>query len=365
MQGIAQFAKVAATNPVEFADLNTNPDALKKGGLWLVVADFEGRIRCWRFAQRLSTLPMTGPDEPAWQGPKPKQWSSSLSRNQYEGAVTAVRDYVRAGTVYQANICRVLSAPLPVPGQAQALARVLSAGNPAPHEGFAHIVTGDPKTSGWLASASPESFLSVWQDRDGTAHVSSAPIKGTAPTGGELLAKDETENVMITDLVRNDLQRVCAPGTVEVTSLLEQRDLPGLVHLVSTVTGRLRVNPRTAPTEWAQLLALTLPAASISGAPKSSALRIIGELEPGPRGPYCGAIGWIDVDAGTCDLAVGIRTFWWQDQGPYGPARLHFGTGAGITWGSDPTAEWFETELKANRLIALASNTLVPEKETA
>src|SRR5699024_8799342 len=128
---------------------------------------------------------------------------------------------------------------------------------------------------------------------------------------------------------------------------------PGLVHLVSRVTGTLR-RP-TDPQGWAGLLAATLPPGSVSGAPKSSALRLIAALEPAARGPYCGAVGWVDADAGRAELAVGIRTFWWTPPAGSDHGLLHFGTGAGITWGSDPQAEWRETELKAARLVSLAS----------
>src|SRR5690606_19740232 len=112
-----------------------------------------------------------------------------------------------------------------------------------------------------------------------------------------------------TDLVRNDLQRVCEPGTVEVTDLLAVEAHPGLVHLVSTVAGRLLPGLDDPAWRWPALLGATFPPASVSGAPKSSALRIIAGLEPVPRGPYCGAIGWVDGDEAV--LAVGIRTFWW------------------------------------------------------
>lgn len=128
-------------------------------------------------------------------------------------------------------------------------------------------------------------------------------------------------------------------------------DHPGLTHLVSTVTGDLR-----PAVQWPEVLAATFPPGSVSGAPKSSALAAIADLEPEPRGPYCGAIGWIDVDRGTAELAVGIRTFWSVRVGPR--RVLRFGTGAGITWGSDPHQEWAETELKAARLTALASGRL-------
>ncbi len=105
---------------------------------------------------------------------------------------------------------------------------------------------------------------------------------------------------------------------------------------------------------WSRVLEATFPPGSVSGAPKSSALRLIAELEPTARGPYCGAVGWVDGDAGRAELAVGIRTFWWEDGHDGGVLR--FGTGAGITWGSDPEREWDETELKADRLVGLASS---------
>ncbi|MGH9252506.1 MAG: chorismate-binding protein, partial [Acidimicrobiales bacterium] len=119
---------------------------------------------------------------------------------------------------------------------------------------------------------------------------------------------------------------------------------PGLVHLVSTVTGRLEPGHG-----WRDLVEATFPPGSVTGAPKSTAVTTIADLEPIPRGPYCGAVGWVDADTGEGELAVGIRTFW-VDEG-----WLRFGTGAGITWGSDPGKEWTETELKAGRLIGLAS----------
>jgi len=158
--------------------------------------------------------------------------------------------------------------------------------------------------------------------------------------------KDHAENVMIVDMARNDLGRVAVTGSVRVSELCRVEAYPGLVQLVSTVTARLRPG-----TTWPELFAATFPPASVSGAPKSSALRVISELEPLPRGPYCGAIGYVDNRGRQppAALAVGIRTFWLDGD------ELRFGTGAGITWGSQPEAEWAETELKAERLIALAS----------
>ena len=188
--------------------------------------------------------------------------------------------------------------------------------------------------------------------RDG--RLVTRPIKGTAPTPELMLPKDHAENVMIVDLMRNDLSGVCEPGSVSVDELCVIEAHPGLVHLVSTVSGRERAGAR-----WPDIFDATFPPGSVSGAPKSSALTTIGDLEPTPRGPYCGAIGWVDGDTGTAELAVGIRTFW-ADRDAQGVRRLSFGTGAGITWHSDPAGEWRETELKAARLIGLAAGTVTP-----
>ncbi len=284
-------------------------------------------------------------------GPAPDAWRTSLGGGAYRDAVRAVRAEIRAGEVYQVNVCRVLEAPLGAGAgdepDAQALADVLGTGNPAPYGGYVHVPAGCGMDPVWVVTASPELFLSL---RDGV--LTSGPIKGTAARAGGLTAKDRAENVMITDLVRNDLQRVCLPGSVEVMDLLAEEEHPGLVHLVSRVAGRLRPG-----IGWADVLAATFPPASVSGAPKSSALRAIRRLEPVPRGPYCGAVGWVDPARGRAELAVGIRTFWWSG------GVLRFGTGAGITWGSDPDHEWAETELKARRLVALASSGRTDEED--
>ncbi len=364
----ARFAGRVATDVVECVDIARTPERLD-AGLWFVVVDFEadlgggttgrpGRARAWRFATVGETpsdahTPSYGRRAP-WRGPAPDAWTTTLDEAAYQAAVERVRDGVRAGGVYQANICRVMAAPLPVPDadtepDACALAQELAAGNPAPHAVAIHVPRGTRGPDGegvdavWVVSASPELYLA----RDG-AVLESGPIKGTAPAPSGLSDKDRAENVMIVDLVRNDLHQVCRPDTVDVTHLLAVEQHPGLVHLVSRVRGELR-NP-DAPGAWRDILSATFPPASVSGAPKSSALRLISDLEPTARGPYCGAIGWIDGDARRAELAVGIRTFWWDD------GTLRFGTGAGITWGSAPAAEWHETELKAARLVRLASN---------
>ena len=358
--GWARFAGRVATGVVECVDLATEAERLTGGGTWFVVVEFEafgrgGRARAWRFAEVSDEA--AGPQSGLpWRGPLPDQWGSTMDRAAYESAVERVRQHVREGDVYQVNVCRVLEAPLPatstpagdVEPDAAALAARLAVGNPAPHAAAIHVPTDSGVEPVWVVSASPELFLSLDAGERGP-ELASGPIKGTARTPEGLTDKDRAENVMITDLVRNDLQQVCRPGTVAVTGLLAVEHHPGLVHLVSRVSGELADDVATAPDSWRRVLAATFPPGSVSGAPKSSALRLIDELEPTPRGPYCGAVGWVDADAGRAELAVGIRTFWWAD------GVLRFGTGAGITWGSDPAAEWRETELKAERLVGLAS----------
>jgi para-aminobenzoate synthetase component 1 len=190
-----------------------------------------------------------------------------------------------------------------------------------------------------IASASPELFLS----RDGST-VKSSPIKGTQPSNAKNFGiKDQAENVMIVDLMRNDLGRICKSGTVEVPRLLSSEEHPGLQHLVSDVQGELLNG-----ISWAEILTALSPPGSVSGAPKSSATQVISQSEI-PRGPYCGALGWIEGDHAV--LSVAIRTFW-KD------THLNFGTGAGITWSSDARAEWEETQLKARRLISIAGGEL-------
>jgi para-aminobenzoate synthetase component 1 len=248
--------------------------------------------------------------------------------------VRVIRESIAAGDVYQVNLCRVLDAPLPPGADVAALGAALAEGNPAPYSAVVRL----PGSDVHVASASPERFLR----RRGDV-VESKPIKGTAATPDGFLAKDRAENVMIVDLVRNDLGRVCEWGSVEVPALCAVEHHPGLVHLVSTVTGRLR--PQVT---WGDVIAATFPPGSVTGAPKLAALDHIARLEPVRRGVYCGAVGWVDADRCQGELNVAIRTFWVED------GRLHFGTGGGITWGSTPVGEWDETELKARRLLAVA-----------
>jgi para-aminobenzoate synthetase component 1 len=333
---LAYFEGQLAT---ELCDVTSDLSALDAGGWWALVAPYDGSPVAARFARvRTASLPSG-----RWSGPAVTSWRSSMTRNDYVAAVGYLRQQIAAGTVYQANICRVLRADLPDPSRSDAvgLAQLLNVGNPAPYAGVVSLPGGChpqvPPGGLEVVTASPELFLR----RIGQV-VESGPIKGTGRTAADLTVKDRAENVMIVDLVRNDLGAVCEPGSVTVPSLLELQTHPGLVHLVSTVRGRLRDG-----VGWSQLLAATFPPGSVTGAPKSSAIRLINQLEPGQRGPYCGAIGWASDAAAT--LAVGIRTFWREG------SELCFGTGAGITWDSDPQREWDETELKAETLLSVAA----------
>jgi para-aminobenzoate synthetase component I len=316
----------------DLLDVTHDLSALDGSGFWAVVVPFEGAAVCARFGRVRPARQWPGRP---WVGVPTDGWVSSLDRTGFEAGVEAIRDSIAAGDVYQVNLTRRLSAPLPADAELPALGAALAIGNPAPFSAVVHL----PGHGIDVASASPERFLA----RQGR-RVWSSPIKGTAPQAEALAAKDRAENVMIVDLVRNDLGRVCEFGSVRVPSLLTVEEHPGLVHLVSTVEGTL------APgAGWPELIEATFPPGSVTGAPKLAALDAIARLEPVPRGIYCGAVGWVDADRGEGVLNVAIRTFWAEE------GQLHFGTGGGITWDSTPSGEWAETELKARRLLHVAS----------
>lgn len=322
------YACVGGEWATDLREITHDPAALERGGRWVVVMPYDAQPTFLRFAN-------WGTDAPhldAWDPTAVAEWNSSLDRGAYVAAVETIRGAIARGDVYQANVCRILTAAtLNPPSSVGDLMLRLQRGNPAP---YASCVVAEGLA---IASASPELFLA----RAG-ATIRSSPIKGTATEPDRLLEKDRAENTMIVDLVRNDLGRVCSVGTVEVPAFLRVETHPGLVHLVSTVEGQLRPD-----VTWAEVFDATFPAGSITGAPKLSAMDLIAAVESAPRSVYCGAIGWIEGDR--AELAVAIRTFWLEN------GRLHFGTGAGITWQSESAAEWEETELKASRLIALAS----------
>lgn len=267
---------------------------------------------------------------------------SGLSRAAYEAGVDAVREAIARGEIYQANLTRRLETAFR--GDPWPLYRRLRTGDPALFAAYLDLgpspATGVPRA---IVSASPEPFLSLTSN----GLVASDPIKGTRPRGRdrdadrrlarELLTsdKDRAENVMIVDVLRNDLGRVCAPGTVRVPRLCRLEQTAAVQHLVSTVTGRLGPG-----LDAFDLLAAAFPGGSITGAPKIRAMQILERLEPVRRGPYTGAAGWIGAD-GAMQTSILIRTFVADGD------RLTLHVGGGITWRSDPAAEWQETVAKA------------------
>jgi para-aminobenzoate synthetase component 1 len=249
-----------------------------------------------------------------------------------------VRAAIARGDVYQVNLVQHLSAPFA--GDAAGLAERLAPLRPRQQR----ALRGD----GWaIVSASPELFLArrgrrVWTE----------PIKGTRPLGGRLdlqaAAKDAAEHVMIVDLERNDLSRVCEPGSVRWPRLMAAERLAGVEHLVSTVEGRLR-----SDVTLSELLAATFPGGSVTGAPKISALDHIAALEPVGRGASMGALGQIHPN-GDLDLALTIRTFAVAD------GRIHLWVGGGVVWDSIPAAEVEESWVKARPLLAALAGDEAP-----
>ena len=301
-------------------------------GQWAVVLPFDAPAVCARFDRSTRAA---GPPPAPLQPIDLDAWTSSLDEEGFAKGVDAVREAILNGDVYQVNLCRRLSAPVPPGFDVIGLAGALARANPAPHAATVRVASAGMA----VASASPELFLRRRGDL-----VETRPIKGTAAPGTAFLAKDRAENVMIVDLMRNDLGRVCEYGSVEVPDLCREERHPGLSHLVSTVRGRLRPG-----VGWAEVLEATFPPGSVTGAPKLAALDVIRRLEPVPRGVYCGAVGLVDTDSAAGALNVAIRTFWMED------GHLHLGTGGGITWDSTPEGEWQETELKAHRLLLAAA----------
>ena len=306
-------------------EISHDLSSVNKPGFWAVIGTFENQWTLARFATVVDAPFLEHRSK--WISIDPHSWRSSHDTDSYCEYVKTIRNHIAAGDVYQVNACRILSAPNHSNRDLSALVSRILSHNPAPFASYIKLPSLE------IASASPERFLSV---EDGV--VLSSPIKGTSASEN-FLPKDHAENLMIVDLIRNDMSSTARIGTVSTPRLLATEKHPGLYHLVSDVRSELRDDRNIA-----DLLIAMMPPGSVSGAPKSSALRIIADNE-GERGPYCGAIGW--VEGNRAELSVGIRTFWQSD------AQLHFGTGAGITWGSDPLQEWEETELKARRLIGL------------
>ena len=271
---------------------------------------------------------------------------SSFTHAGYLDAVNRVREYIYAGDIFQANLSQRFEAPL-VESPWDLYCR-LRTRNPAPFAAFIEL----PECA--VLSASPERFMRV----DAIGRVETRPIKGTRPRGvgpehdaalGRALtesAKDRAENLMIVDLIRNDLSRVCAPGSVRVRELFALEHFATVHHLVSTVVGTLLPG-----LDSLDLLRASFPGGSITGAPKIRAMEIIAELEPSARGVYCGAIGYLSV-TGELDTNIAIRTALGKD------GRIYLTAGGGIVADSDAEQEYQETFHKARGIIdALVTST--------
>jgi para-aminobenzoate synthetase component 1 len=316
---------------------------------WLIAIGNEERAgaRTAWVRDRLAAPPPAIRDHTA---PTPEPPQSNFTRAEFEAGVSRIRDYIAAGDVYQVNLSQRFHAPFM--GSALALYRRLRARNPAPFGAYLEFAGAQ------VASISPERFLRL----EATTRAAEArPIKGTRPRGTtpardvalarELLEseKDRAENVMIVDLLRNDLGKVCRSGSVGVPNLFALESHPSVHHLVSTVTGQLADGA-----DAFDLLRAAFPGGSVTGAPKIRAMQIIAELERAPRGLYCGAIGYVSA-TGAMDFNIPIRTIVLRD----GSATFH--AGAGIVWDSEPTAEYEETLAKARTMIeALTSPRKMP-----
>jgi para-aminobenzoate synthetase component 1 len=337
-----------------FAELETYLEAasFSDGGDRLVADVFLGH----RLSRALRRKPWPDPPEPCRlpllaarihpvdeprQAPGPfaiGEWRRSWDDEAYATAIEAVQAAIGRGDVYQVNLVQHLHAPFR--GDPAGLGPRLAPLRPL----FPHPLEGN----GWaIASGSPELFLARRGDR-----VWTKPIKGTRPAGarGELREseKDAAEHVMIVDLERNDLSRVCEPGSVRWPELMAEREMAGVTHMVSTVEGRL-----SAGVSLVDLLAAVFPGGSVTGAPKISALDHIAALEPVGRGASMGALGRMYPN-GDLELALTIRTFAVAD------GEIHFWVGGGIVWDSDQQAEIEESWVKARPLLT-AVGTRVPE----
>ena len=318
--------------------------ATGEGRLIALGDDWSGELALWRDAA-VAALTGLGPGEPAEAQPAETQTAEARWLDDdatYLEHIRACQEAIREGEAYQLCLTTRVEVPGVHPDPVDLLT-ALRRTSPTHHGGLIRI--GDTT----LVSASPERFLRV----DAHGRVDTSPIKGTRPRGAdaasdaaarvELLESDKerAENLMIVDLMRNDLSRVCEVGSVAVTHLLEVESYAQVHQLVSTVEGRLRDG-----VDVADLVEACFPAGSMTGAPKRRATELLHELEARPRGIYSGAFGWFGFD-GACDLAMVIRSI------VLDPSGASIGTGGGITALSDPAAELDEIRVKAAPLLSV------------
>ncbi len=271
------------------------------------------------------------------------RWSADHSEADYAAQVETVLDYIRAGDIYQANFTQRWTAARPKDLTPLELYRRLRQLSPAPYASLVEDGAGNA-----VVAASPERFLAL----SPYGRIDTRPIKGTRPRGAtpledaanrtalEASAKDQAENLMIVDLLRNDIGRVADTGSVAVPELNVPYSFASVHHLVSTVTGRLRLDA-----DAIDLIRACFPGGSVTGAPKIRAMEIIDELEVARRGAYCGAIGWIGLD-GAMELSIAIRTLTMTADNVVAQA------GGGIVADSDPVGEYHEALAKARALLA-------------
>ena len=297
------------------------------------------KTRMKELCQKLSTGKIPAPSRQHSLNRKiPINLESNFTRDEYLQSVLKVKDYIAAGDIYQANLSQRFSAT--VPTQPFDLYKTLRTLNPAPFA--AYLKCGDNS----IISSSPERFL-----RLSGKSVETRPIKGTRPRGKDRVEdeqlkqalltspKDRAELIMIVDLERNDLGRVCEYGTVKVPELITLETYATVFHLVSTITGRLKEDK-----DHIDCIKATFPGGSITGAPKIRAMEIIDELEPTRRNIYTGSIGYIGFNQQT-DLNIVIRSIL------YCNGNVHFQVGGGIVADSDPASEYEETLHKGRALM--------------
>lgn len=293
-----------------------------------------------RLAWALELFTKVMPLSPPAQGKvNANEIKANFNQVTYELAVKKVIEYIRAGDIFEANISQCFSALLPASLTPFELYRRLRLNNPAPFAAFMQFADCS------IASASPERFLLLQ-----AGEVETRPIKGTRPRHLDPIIdekfqeelkssdKDRAENIMIVDLMRNDLSRVCEPHTVKVPQLCGLETYATVHHLVSIVKARLQRDKTPL-----DLLKATFPGGSITGAPKIRTMEIIAEIEPNKRGPYCGSMGYIGFN-GNMDLSITIRTYVIQGH------MVTFQAGGAVTVDSDPAEEYLETLTKAKAL---------------
>jgi len=303
------------------------------------------QVEFWKRALTRSRPDGTTLSHPMGEGRGAGFVTSNISRAEFIATVERAQRYIRAGDIYQVNLSQRLTVPCDLSGWE--LFERLNSVSPAPFSAFLDCDDGRRHCRFQIASSSPELFL-----RLSGSHIQTKPIKGTRPRDPDSTrdaqlayelqtsAKELAELIMITDLLRNDLGKVCEFGSIQVPELAKLEKFAQVQHLVSTVEGRLRHDV----THFAAL-ASCFPGGSITGAPKFRAMEIIDELEPIARGPYCGCHGYLGFNRES-QLSITIRTAVCKD------GFAHFNVGAGIVADSSPQAEYEETLAKAAGFLA-------------